>query len=58
MKYKFHTCYIEMQPKKSMEFGFTIPVNVRKLQISLIGIIPSFSSQTIHSFNLYAAYKN
>lgn len=41
MKYKFRTCCIAMHPKKSMEFGFTIHVNVRKLQISLVGMVSS-----------------
>lgn len=37
MKFKFLICCIGMHPKKLMEFGFIIPVNVRMLQISSIG---------------------
>lgn len=39
MKFKFLTCYTEMQRKKLMASGFTIHVNVRKLQISLRGFV-------------------
>lgn len=42
MKFKFLICCIGMHPKKLMEFGFIIPVNVRMLQISSIGGVSSF----------------
>lgn len=44
MKFKFHICCIGMQPKKLMAFGFIIHVNVRKLQISLLGTVFFFSN--------------
>lgn len=37
MKLKFHICYTEMHPKKLMESGFIILMNVTRLQISLVG---------------------
>lgn len=37
MKFRFRIYYIEMQPKKSMAFGSTMHVNVKRLLISLPG---------------------
>ncbi|RYR07564.1 hypothetical protein Ahy_B05g074940 isoform I [Arachis hypogaea] len=37
MNLRSHTYYIGMQLKKLMVYGFTMKMNVKKLQISLIG---------------------
>ena len=46
MNLKSRTCYIEMQLKKLTVYGFTIQMNVKKLQISLTGmVVYEFSPQ-------------
>ena len=42
MKFKFHTCCIEMHLKKSTAFGFTTPMNVKQLPIFSIGELCEF----------------
>lgn len=43
MNLRSHTCYTGMHPKRSMVYGFTIQMSVKKLQISLIGVLAIYA---------------